>query len=409
MFLAHGPASYIANELIQKKEISNLKYHEQIIVGILSFLFGILPDVDLLVLLMTDIPPFRHHEIFSHTPIFYISLWLILVLTSKGVRILLNKKSSKFLNGNFIDVILKTFLISTLVHLLMDLVVNDVMIFYPISDKPFTLLKYVLEPTYKAGYLLSTGFSLEILIVSIFVKLITEKYLQTTKLLKTATTLFIISSIIYVIFTFSISRFTYNRSYLYDGNNRINHDIDYDTLLDSNDSNIGNNGENNLYDIDKELLSKNARAIVESSKLTNNGNIDIFKNIKSLYGGLDSAGIVTQAFYQSHKPLTPVLRDFYTQEYQHGYKLEYRTENLLYEFLKKDNSLLELNTKATFILPEGKIFFVKNRNNEISNIGITLDNNCIATVLEYDNVLQLHTYTELKSKIEEGSKIEIQE
>ena len=50
MYLAHGAASYIVNEAVQKKRISKLNDHEQLIVAILSILFGIFPDIDLVIL-----------------------------------------------------------------------------------------------------------------------------------------------------------------------------------------------------------------------------------------------------------------------------------------------------------------------------------------------------------------------
>jgi len=67
MFLAHGPISYILNEKIQQKGISKLTKQEHIFIMILSLIFGILPDLDLAILTVTDIPPFQHHLIFSHT------------------------------------------------------------------------------------------------------------------------------------------------------------------------------------------------------------------------------------------------------------------------------------------------------------------------------------------------------
>ena len=72
MFLAHGPVGYIVNEAIQKKEISKLKNHEQLIVGILSILFGILPryrsfsSFNDALFLLSDIMKYLHtHQSFT--------------------------------------------------------------------------------------------------------------------------------------------------------------------------------------------------------------------------------------------------------------------------------------------------------------------------------------------------------
>ena len=72
MYIAHGPISYITNELIQKKRISKLSTHEKSLVMILSILFGILPDIDLAILSMTSIPVFLHHKVFTHSITFYV-------------------------------------------------------------------------------------------------------------------------------------------------------------------------------------------------------------------------------------------------------------------------------------------------------------------------------------------------
>ena len=70
MYIAHGPISFLANELIQKKRIAKLKQNEKIFVGVFAIIFGILPDVDILALLGTTIPTFMHHSLITHTFIF---------------------------------------------------------------------------------------------------------------------------------------------------------------------------------------------------------------------------------------------------------------------------------------------------------------------------------------------------
>ena len=67
MFIAHGPISYVLNEVIQRKEIKNISNQEQLLVMILSILFGIFPDIDLAILSMTNIPAFNHHLISTHS------------------------------------------------------------------------------------------------------------------------------------------------------------------------------------------------------------------------------------------------------------------------------------------------------------------------------------------------------
>ena len=123
MFLAHGPISYLANEIIQKKKISHLKFHEQLLVSILAILFGILPDIDLLILPMFSIPQFSHHNYFTHAPLFYPGLWLLLKLNVYIFDRIVNKKTSAVLHHDLMDVILNTFLLATMTHFLADTLV----------------------------------------------------------------------------------------------------------------------------------------------------------------------------------------------------------------------------------------------------------------------------------------------
>ena len=80
MFLAHAPLSFLSNEIIQKKRISKLTQAEQIFVGIFALLAGIAPDLDIFVLQGLNLPTFIHHDIISHTLIFYVGVWILLKL-----------------------------------------------------------------------------------------------------------------------------------------------------------------------------------------------------------------------------------------------------------------------------------------------------------------------------------------
>jgi hypothetical protein len=408
MFLAHGPVGYLANEAIQKESISKLRSHEQLIVGIFSILFGILPDIDLLILLMTKFPPFRHHEIFTHTPIFYLGIWLILFLTYKVFEKNLTKKTSKLLNPNLINILLNTFLISTLFHLAMDLITGDIMLLYPFATHRFTLTKYLLEPSLVRGYFLSTLMSIELLITAVFFKHVFKKYFRKDKWLEIFSNTVLISTILYFIFSFTLSRMTYNSSHLKDYDGFTNYDIDYDGVSDKYDLDIFNDGKDNIQDIEPTLLSEMARNIVESNKLAVGESKNVWDDIKLIYGAMDSTALITQSFYDAHKPLSPVLKDFNNRNNTYTYNSDYVLADALYAYLKTNENIVALNLNANVRLPEGKIFFVMDTEHEIRNLGITLDNNELAIVLDTDTKLQPHTYTELVSKLEDGEKVEIQ-
>ena len=118
MYIAHGPASYILNEVIQKKKISKLNDYEQMIVAILTILFGILPDIDIALLTMTSTPAFAHHSVFTHSILFYLFLWLLLNLLLFILKKITNDKGRKIFNDQLINVIQISFIISTMSHLL---------------------------------------------------------------------------------------------------------------------------------------------------------------------------------------------------------------------------------------------------------------------------------------------------
>ncbi len=104
MYLAHGAASYIVNEAVQKKRISKLNDHEQLIVAILSILFGIFPDIDLVILPLISTPSFTHHSTFTHGILFFLSLWLLLNILFFVLKKMLNKKGRKILNDELLNV-----------------------------------------------------------------------------------------------------------------------------------------------------------------------------------------------------------------------------------------------------------------------------------------------------------------
>ena len=192
-----------------------------------------------------------------------------------------------------------------------------------------------------------------------YFKQIFHKYLKREKKLEIFSNTVLISTVIYFIFSFTLSRMTYNNSYLTDSEGITNYDIDYDGISDQSDLDIFNDGVNNIEDIDTHLLAfKQARGIVESNKLAVGTSKNIWADIKLTYGAIDSAALIAQSFYDAHKPLSPVLRDFNNRNNTYTYNSNYKPSDALYAYLKTNENILELNPKADVRLPEGKIFFV---------------------------------------------------
>lgn len=393
MIIAHAPIAYITNEAIQKKEISKLNLNQKILVMLFSFFFGILPDFDIFFLSSKNIPGFIHHEILSHTPIFYISIFILLKILLNPLYKMLNKKAANVIDKNILSILANTFLIATVSHLFADLIVSRIMLFYPLSDMKIFLFKYIFEPNLFAGYSFTPLFAIEIIIFLVFIYLIYNKFFKLNKL-STIFLKFLISiSLLYLPFSIYMSFNTYNRSYMYDEDGQINYDVDYDTLEDGMDMDIGNDGRGNIEKANETELLDSTLKIVNSNKFTSSNEKSIASRIKYKFGAFDSYRLISQAYFDTGLPIEPVLEDFNSKKYgfeSYGSNLNYIS--LLYEYLEKNNQIVELNLDSTVVLPISKIFFLMDKDEKIINLGITLEGNYLATILNSDRYLDMHSY-----------------
>jgi len=408
MFLAHAPLSYLGNEIIQRKSIKQLKSHEQILVALFSFFFGILPDFDIFLLTFFRIPTFLHHEIISHTPIFYISIWILLRLIAKPFSRILNKKTEGVLHFDLLNILINTFLISTLLHIFADVLTSDIILFYPFSEARISVFKYIFEPSLFGGYSLSPLFALELIIIGIFLIFAYKKYLTKNIVIDLITRIFLVFSCIYLLISVYINLNTYNSSYLYDKNGKTNYDVDYDSVLDSNDSQIGRNSAENILNTSSSEVFDSAINIVNSGKWTGKSNGSFTERIKYSFGGMNSFRIISQAYYDLHLPIEPALRSYYVEKNnitEYSVDIPY-PETLMGYFLEK-NLLLEVSLDAIPNLPRGRTIFFLGENDSILNVGITLESNYIATVLDTDEKLNMHSYTEIRDTYKNIKKIYI--
>jgi inner membrane protein len=393
MFLAHAPISYLANETIQKKRISGLKNSQQVVLAILSLLFGVLPDFDFFLLSIFKIPTYTHHDFFTHSPIYWIGLWIVLVLLSKIVYPYLNRKTKQFLTKDFLNIILNTFLIAGLSHLLADLLVGNIMLLYPFSNYHFTILKYLLEPSYFTGYFSSAYFAIEIVIIAIFFVSFSKKFLRKQKWDNVVAYILISLSSVYLIFTVIMNTQTYNNSFLEDSNKPyIDYDIDFDTLRDIEDYDVDNDGLDNIEEANYENIVDNAKRIVETNKLAIGEAESITDKVLLHYGALDSYRLVSQAFYEDQSPIEPVIKDFYIKSLEEkSYIVDFDYVETLRDYFGSNGSLIALNFKSDPILPPGKIFFLVDEDGEIMNMGITLYDNALGIVLPGERQIQRHS------------------
>ncbi|HOV34691.1 MAG TPA: metal-dependent hydrolase [Candidatus Dojkabacteria bacterium] len=402
MIIAHGPIAYIANQAIQKKKIDQLKTQERVIVSLFSLFFGILPDFDFFLALLLNVPTYQHHQMLTHYPIIYILLWIILKLLTRPIFNTLNKKNQNAISLNLLNIIVDTFLISTMSHMLTD---TGIAFFYPLAKVKFGILQVFDTQNLFLPYVFSPMFALEILAIFIFIGLIYKKALKSNKavniLLKSLTALSVALFVSMVI----ISQYTYNNSKMKGPDGSINYDIDYDRLIDSDDMDIGNDGKNNILKANSVDISDSALNIVNSHKWTAN------PKIHYSFGGFDAYRLVSQTYFDAHLPIEPVLNDYIVKNSEQkkypSKKTDYIT--VLFNYLQSQDILIELNTDESVGLPYGKLLFIQEDSGKIINAGITLEGNNIAIVLPDDKVLQMHGYNVLlESYINENSHVYIQ-
>lgn len=395
MFLAHAPISFLTNEIIQKKRISKLTQNETIFVGIFALLAGILPDLDLFVLQGLDLPVFIHHQIISHTLIFYIALWLIFKLLFALIYKLFSKKTTKFLNKEFLNIILDTFLIGTIVHILADFLVGRIMILYPFSTQGYTIFGSLFDSNLFAGYFFSIAFGIETVICAIFLAYITKSIFRNSIVLKTVNIVIITITTLFLGLNIFSSIKTYKQSTSTNTSANFSYDMDRDFVLDDIDIDTDNDGTDNILDVDIKELVEQVHAIVATSKWTAYDDSSLIAKYKNTYGGFTSYRLISQAYFNLHSPITPVL---WNQAIANG-DVDYYTDELnnlktFYDYFNKKEILSSLTSEAT-VFSNGTIFFILDQQEDVLNVGIVTGNDSVGIVLPYDKRTKIHTFSDV--------------
>jgi hypothetical protein len=352
---------------------------------------------------MLNVPRFIHHEVITHTPVFYIGIWIILQGLIYIKEKLLNEKTNKALDNNLLHILANTFLISTLFHLFADFLVDNIMLAYPLSKQKFHLLKYIFEPNLFASFPFSVMGSIEIFFIALFIFALYKKFVKRNKVVETSLKALILITALYIPFTMWVPVWRGQTPIL---------DSDYDTIADGQDPDVGNTKEDNLKKVNADKLLKEAEEIMTSGKWTNQDPNSFIKGIKNAFGGFGSYRIISQTHYNLRLPIEPVLRDYYVKKY--GFKSyffsDYEYPTLLFEYLQENGMLQKIEMNEDTLLIPGKVFFLEekslnNVNNEgeekeeglnIINLGITLKGNSLATVFAEDDYLTEHTYEEVQ-------------
>jgi hypothetical protein len=246
---------------------------------------------------------------------------------------------------------------------------------------------------------MSVLFAIEMMFCAIFIHAVYVKFLHKRTVLTIVTRGVVVLCAIYLPFSIYMSFNTYNRSYMYDYEGKRNYDVDRDALGDSMDMDIGNTGKSNLEKVDEVQLLDEVLDIVNSNRWSAYG----ASGLKRLYGGFDSYRVVSQAYFNVHLPFEPVLRDYsIKRDGFDSYDKRYEYKTLLFEYLEDENDLISLNLDATVNISNSKIFFIVNEDEEIVNLGITVEGNYMAIVLENDTNLRLHSYESVKEYYKEN-------
>jgi len=390
MYLAHGAASYIVNEAVQKKKISKLNDHEQLIVAILTILFGIFPDIDLVILPLISTPSFTHHSTITHSILFYLFLWLLLNLLFFILKKVLNKKGRKMLNDELLNIIQYSFIISTLSHLFLDILFSHSAIFFPLK-KQITILGNVIKTNYFAQYMFTPPFACEVIIILFFLLILYKKYIKERKIATKIFKLLITLSCIYLPFTIYMNLNTYNYSSHFRNGEKI-YDADYDRIQDSKDADTDNDGIDNIQEGDKEEIVQFAKRISTNRYFASNRQQNIWEKVKYNSGAFDSYRIISQAYFEQNLAIEPVLKEYEQKKYNtNSYTQHTPSPILLYEYFADNGYLHNLDTQ----IENGSIFFILT-NDKMVNMGIVLDSETFVTVLSTDKRVIMHTKNDIQ-------------
>lgn len=365
MLIAHGPLASLLLKSKLVREFQKLTSERKAILIILALLFGILPDFDFFILIALSKPYFLHHHIITHTPIFWISIYFLGKYT---YPIIVGRKD------NFIELILKVFLISTLSHMISDMFTGHISLFWPFYDRGFTIFGQLLPTNVFAGYEKHPIFILEAYIVAIALAwLVTLVRRYSGNLHYKVITVGFIAILLPISLIYSQ---TYNPViHPIDSRGMPNYDLDEDTLVDALDYDVGNTGKNNLITVDEEQLLKSIEEIKDSRSITvAHKRSGISDKVLHSMGALDSTRYILLSYLKAGKPIIPVLLNE-NPEFE-------SVEVELRRYMNEHSLLTKATVDQNIQPPRSKIFFLLDQDENIVNLGITDGEGEMLTTIE---------------------------
>lgn len=125
MFIAHAPAGYIFS-LVADKIISRNRFESRTIV-LCGLIFSVLPDFDMLYFYTIDNRQNLHHYYWTHIPIFWIFISLLVIAVSITIR------------NRIILICGLMLMLQSMIHMALDSVVGGILWLYPIDSTAYAL------------------------------------------------------------------------------------------------------------------------------------------------------------------------------------------------------------------------------------------------------------------------------
>jgi inner membrane protein len=134
MLIAHAPAGYLVSRFIIRtffrKRVRNDRSDKKYIFLMLAGLVGaILPDLDFIYHIFVDSDKTPHHSYWTHMPVFWLAIWLMLVLVGR------------WKNRWFFTASTSVLCVNALIHLVLDTITGVIYWFYPLSEKGINIFK----------------------------------------------------------------------------------------------------------------------------------------------------------------------------------------------------------------------------------------------------------------------------
>ncbi len=121
MFIAHLPAGFLLTRWLQNK----FQTPRFLWVGLLA---SVLPDIDTLYFYLIDHRQTPHHEYWTHLPVFWLSIWVVIMI------------GNLFLRKRIVSLISLLFFSNIFLHLVLDTFVGGISWVYPWSTYSFSLV-----------------------------------------------------------------------------------------------------------------------------------------------------------------------------------------------------------------------------------------------------------------------------